>query len=180
MCAFERGCMATNEIGVLGQRPGKAGPGAADRATHCPVCGRLSLPGGTHRHREGAGACAGQKAPAADAVGVPDGCWGVSCDTQLKTVTLRFDNFEQALAFYSTIGPSRVLTNDKAPAADAAGLEEQRAMAVAQEAAYPYPGECHHTSVKMRHTDQSLAFRTGWKSAMQYRSEPARNPNAQE
>jgi hypothetical protein len=49
-------------------------------------------------------------------------------------------------------------------------LAGERAMAIAQEAAYPYPGETPHTSVKMRHADQSLAFRDGWKAAMRYGS----------
>lgn len=50
------------------------------------------------------------------AVGQPVGCFGASCDTGAKTVTLRFDTFEQALAYYTTIGPNR------SPAADAGGL----------------------------------------------------------
>jgi hypothetical protein len=43
------------------------------------------------------------KAETAEQAARPDGCWGISADTALKTVTLRFDTSDQTLAYYGAV-----------------------------------------------------------------------------
>ncbi len=54
----------------------------------------------------------------AGGLSLPNGCVGVSCDTEHQAVTLRFDHFKKALDFYAGIGPNRQ------PAADVAALPD--------------------------------------------------------
>lgn len=62
----------------------------------------------------------GQPAEKAGGLSLPHGCFGVSCDTQSKTVTLRFDTWEQAIEFYRVTGPA---PSSDSPAAMGAAVQ---------------------------------------------------------
>lgn len=82
-------------------------------------------------------------------------CYGLISDVHGEYISARDDG-----AYVKKDAVRELLARRAEPSVAA----DERALAVAQEAAYPYPGECAHTSVKMRHTDQSLAFRAGWQA----------------
>lgn len=102
---------AANAEGLL-PKPTRPAPPMPTVKPPAPECSTLRRELGLAYSRTclkcGLGPCREELKPAAEKADVlAAGCFGASCDTGAKTVTLRFDTFEAALAYYVTIGPNR-------------------------------------------------------------------------